>query len=255
MNDALYSSVLDGLYISMPSLPGLVLMARLLNSRQNREDSAENTFNTIADMTKLLCSVDLALLEKKHRENTAAEAPLSTTPKKNNSLHRAETHLEEVVSLDKRIRAANESLKASIDENRRLVASGNKAVAPPPGFGVFDGAMDSFGGLDTGCASPWLLRSVFDEGDDAIGMLLRHCTMQENEAAARVLAESATEAAAQAPTEAAVQAPTEAAAQAPTEATTEAPTEAPTEAVTEADEEEVMPARPTRLLRSTRVRH
>lgn len=243
MNDALYSSVLDGVYISMPSLPGLVLMARLLNSRQEREDNAENTFSTIADMTKLLCSVDLALLEKKHRENTAAEVP--TTPKKNNTLYRAETHLDEVVILDKRIRAANESLKASIEENRRLLAVGNSTIAPPPGFGAFEGnalggMIDSFGALDTGSASPWLLRSVFDEGEDALGVLLRHCTMQDNEIAARGF----------------VAAPAET----PAEETpiVEAPTEAPVAEAPVADEasdeEEAVPARPTRLLRSSRVR-
>jgi hypothetical protein len=112
--------------------------------------------------------------------------------------------------------------------------------------------IDSFGALDTGSVSPWLLRSVFDEGEDALGVLLRHCTMQDKEIAARgfVPAETPAETpVAEAPV---AEAPV---AEAPV---AEAPVaEAPVadEASDEAsDEEEALPARPTRLLRSSRVR-
>ena len=232
-NDTLYSSVLDSVYISMPSLPGLVLMARKLNIGQGKEDTTENAFHSIASMTKLLCTVDLSLLEKKHRENTAEVQPLAT-PKKNCMIGRAEKHLEEVTSLDRRIRAANESLKASIDENRNMVTAGRNVVETTDRTAVsIFGMEDSFGAVDTGFVSPWLLRPMFDENDDALGMLLRQCTMDENDNTTEpitipVIAEA--------------------------EAAGEAAGEAATEAAGEVDENvDSMPVKPTRLLRSSRV--
>lgn len=235
-NDTLYSSVLDGVYISMPSLPGLVLMARKLNIGQGKDDSAENAFHTIAGMTKLLCSVDLSLLEKKHRENTGEVQPVAT-PKKNCMIGRAEKHLEEVTNLDKRVRAANESLKAAIDENRNLVTAGKNVVETTTdrtAVSIF-GMEDSFGAIDTGFVSPWLLRPMFDENDDALGMLLRQCTMDEQDNIAE-------------PMTIPVVAEAEAAGEAATEAVE-------TEAAGEVDEDvDLMPVKPTRLLRSSRVK-
>ncbi len=63
--------MLDGVYESMPSLPGLVLTARLLNRQQKREDTPQNSFEAIMEMTNLLCSIDL---ERSSREEGLTSA-------------------------------------------------------------------------------------------------------------------------------------------------------------------------------------
>lgn len=181
---ALYESVLDGVYESMPSLPGLVLTARLLNRQQKREDTPENSFRAISEMTALLCSIDLAILEKKHFENTT-EAPKPPTPKRSAVASRAEAQLTEVTDLDKRLRAANESLKAAMDEQKRLASAANAML------GEFNSLNNSLGGLHgggrmnndfggafgagfTGSSDPWLL--TIDPVSESLLGLVRQFT-------------------------------------------------------------------------------
>lgn len=181
---ALYESVLDGVYESMPSLPGLVLTARLLNRQQKREDTPENSFRAISEMTALLCSIDLAILEKKHFENTT-DAPKPPTPKRSAMAGRAEAQLTEVADLDKRLRAANESLKAAMDEQKRLASAANamlgefnslsSSLGDLHGSGRMNNDFGSaFGAGFTGSSDPWLL--TIDPVSESLLGLVRQFT-------------------------------------------------------------------------------
>lgn len=181
MIETLYATVLDGVYESMPSLPGLVLTARLLNRQQKREDTPQNSFEAIMEMTRLLCSIDLELLEKKHYENTSEFPGQPAPPKRSIVAGRVDAQLAEVAELDKRLRAANESLKAAMDDHRRIVGESRKMLSE---FGeandVFSGGVqDIFGGGDfPGQGNPWLLTRTVDWSEGGIiGDLMRQFTV------------------------------------------------------------------------------
>jgi hypothetical protein len=61
-------------------------------------------------MTQMLCSLDLALLEKKHRENVG-DLPRPPTPRRRApALERADAQVAELLEADKRVRAATAQL-------------------------------------------------------------------------------------------------------------------------------------------------
>ena len=259
MTETLYATVLDGVYESMPSLPGLVLTARLLNRQQKRDDTPQNSLEAIMEMTHLLCSIDLKLLEKKHYENTS-EFPGPAPPKRSIVASRVDAQLAEVAELDKRLRAANESLKAAMEDHRRTIAESRKMLSEvQEGHEAFSGgARDIFGGdFYAPGNNPWLLTLPVDwseGGSSLIDDLMRQFTVDDT----RTTPSNSPEDVGTAP-------PTTVAATAatPTPAAADV-VSAPVVAVSDSSEEEAyssqpatekepdMPPRPTRLRRSRR---
>jgi hypothetical protein len=238
--DDLYGAVLDGVYESMPSLPGLVLTARLLNRQQKREDTPENSYIAIVEMTRLLCSIDLAVLERKHYENTSESPP---TPKRSHVASRVDAQLAEVTELDKRLRAANETLKTAIEDHKRLTVESRALLSEfsqlSNGFSV---SGNIFGGAETMPGSnPWLLTCPTEWSQSSLGGLMRHFTVDEttpNSPEEGAVADAAV-------TSSAVVAPVSHAATPPVLGE-----DKPAE---DKQAEEEMPPRPTRLRRARRI--
>ena len=184
MTETLYATVLDGVYESMPSLPGLVLTARLLNRQQKREDTPQNSLEVIMEMTNLLCSIDLELLEKKHYENTSEFPGQAAPPKRSIVAGRVEAQLAEVSELDRRLRAANESLKTAMEDHKRIIGESKKMLSE---FGdgheeAFSGGVqDIFGGNFPEQGNPWLLTLPVDwsPGGSLIDDLMRQFTIDD----------------------------------------------------------------------------
>jgi hypothetical protein len=239
-DDGLYESVLDGIFENFPSLPGLVLTARMVNGRRKKEDTPENALQTIADMTQMLCSLDLALLEKKHRENVG-DLPRPPTPRRRApALERADAQVAELEA-DKRVRTANAQLRDAMEESRKLLSSERDAAAgllPARGaeFGGFGEPSPLHSGLN------WLGNSLLE--DDGLMSLLRASGLETGFPplwAQDPLERSAT-----------VDAPPPPGPPAPPAETAEAAqAEDPKAEEPKADGD--MPARPSRLRRSTRA--
>lgn len=130
--------LLDNLYESMPSVPGIVFFARKMNKAAGSPDTYEDTRSTLNMLIKLISEIDLNVAEAKHLEflnsNKNEEESVYTVsseekPKENpfiaSKVAEVGAQLEQLNELDQKLNSVLYGIEDKIKQVKQQLDMGN----------------------------------------------------------------------------------------------------------------------------------
>lgn len=149
--------LLENLYKTMPSVPGLVFFTRKMNKSTGKEDTPAETRSTMNTLIKLLSDIDFDVAEKKHLSfvqdlsDSESEYTVSSEEKKENpfissKVKEVTSQLEKLNELDKKLTQAIYSIEDKIKEVKNQLDLGNN-LADEFSMGQAQGSNTDFSAL------------------------------------------------------------------------------------------------------------